>query len=218
MSFTAAEIRVSLKANGRGKNTKSKEKNVLDATLVNTVAYDGAPTVYHSLGPRPTQDGRKPPERDSTPTRIFLPSHPSEQELANIIAATKGGFALTGSAAMGHVGPILGLMDVGECENSYMFRMALPGVKKENNEFSLCVDNTGKVSIRGVTTTGEKLVHRFSHVFEMKTQNLCSSGPFSVSFQLPGRVVAEELSGNLTDGILEVTVMKEKSTTPTSQP
>ncbi|KAH7544182.1 hypothetical protein JRO89_XS15G0122600 [Xanthoceras sorbifolium] len=208
---------ISPKTNCRDENMKSKGQDVLDMTPVDTVPYDGPPVMYPSLGPGSTQDDGKHLERD--PAMIFLPSHPSKQEWADITAATKSGFALTGSAAMGNMGPIIGLMDVGECEDSYLFRVALPGVKRDDSEFSCWVDHTGKVSIRGITTTGEKSVHRFSQIFEMKTQNLCPSGPFSMTFQLPGRVVAEEFSGNFgTDGILEGMVKKEKHTTPTSQP
>ncbi|KAK3199107.1 hypothetical protein Dsin_022522 [Dipteronia sinensis] len=82
--------------------------------------------------PGPTQDDRKRLERDS-PAIIFLPSQPSKQKWADITAAAKSGFALTGSTAMGHVGPIIGLMDVGECEDLYLFRVALPGVKRDDS-------------------------------------------------------------------------------------
>ncbi|XVF31308.1 hypothetical protein REPUB_Repub16aG0134600 [Reevesia pubescens] len=143
---------------------------------------------------------------------IFFPSPPSKEELANIAAATKSGAALTGSAAMGHVGPIVGLMDIGECEDSYLFRVSLPGVKRDESEFSCEVENDGKVLIRGVTTTGEKTVYRFSQKFEMLSQNLCPPGHFSISFQLPGPVDPQQFSGNFgTDGILEGIVMKKRS-------
>lgn len=155
-----------------------------------------------------------PPEEDSDPERagpamIFLPHHPTNKELSEIVAATKSGFALTGSAAMRQVGPIIGLMDIGECEDSYLFRVSLPGVKRDESEFSCEVDTDGKVLIRGVTTTGEKTVCRYSQVFEMQSQNLCPPGQFSISFQLPGPVDPYQFSGNFgTDGILEGIVMK----------
>ncbi|KAK6233143.1 hypothetical protein SCA6_003216 [Theobroma cacao] len=124
---------------------------------------------------------------------LFFPSPPTREELANIAAATKSGAALTGSAAMGQVGPIIGLMDIAECE------------------FSCEVENDGKVVIRGVTTTGEKTVYRFSQMFEMLSQNLCPPGHFSISFQLPGRVDPQQFSGNFgTDGILEGIVVKKR--------
>ncbi|XWS58220.1 hypothetical protein CRYUN_Cryun08bG0016000 [Craigia yunnanensis] len=141
---------------------------------------------------------------------MFFPTPPTKEELTNIAAATKSGAALTGSAAMGQVGPIVGLMDVGECEDSYMFRVSLPGVKRDESEFSCEVETDGKVLIRGVTTTGEKTVHRFSQMFEMLSQNLCPPGHFPISFQLPGPVDPQQFSGNFgTDGILEGIVMKK---------
>lgn len=76
-------------------------------------------------------------------------------------------------------------------------------------DFSCEVEDNGKVLVRGVTTTGEKQVQRYSHVFEMQTQNLSPPGHFSVSFHLPGPVYPQEFSGNFgTDGILEGIVMK----------
>ncbi|XP_009334297.2 increased DNA methylation 2 isoform X3 [Pyrus x bretschneideri] len=126
-------------------------------------------------------------------------------------AATRDGFALTGSAAMAKVGPTIGLIDIGECDDSYLFRVSLPGVRRDEREFSCEVENEGQVLIRGVAVTGEKTVHRYSQMFEMQTQNLCPSGQFSISFQLPGPVNPQQFSGNFgTDGILEGIVMKRK--------
>ncbi|XP_057423985.1 increased DNA methylation 2-like [Lotus japonicus] len=147
------------------------------------------------------------------PAMLFLPSRPTENEWSDIVAATKNGFGLTGSAAMGRAGPIIGLVDIGECEDSYLFRMSLPGVKRDEREFSCEVDTDGKVLISGATTTGEKTVSRYSQVFDMQTQNLCPPGPFSITFQLPGPVDPHQFSGNFgTDGILEGIVMKRKPT------
>ncbi|XP_045804407.1 increased DNA methylation 2-like [Trifolium pratense] len=145
------------------------------------------------------------------PAVLFLPSRPTKKEWSNVVAATKKGFGLTGSAAMGRVGPIMGLVDIGECEDSYLFRISLPGVKRDEKEFSCEVDTNGKVLINGVTTTGEKTVSKYSQVFQMQTQNLCPPGHFSVTFQLPGPVDPHQFSGNFgTDGILEGMVMKGK--------
>ncbi|KAL2325482.1 hypothetical protein Fmac_024540 [Flemingia macrophylla] len=140
------------------------------------------------------------------------------------------GVSLTGSAAMGQVGSIVGPVDIGECEDAYLFRVALPGVKRDENlldmgngtayvgqlghkkwEFSCEVDVDGTVSISGVTTTGEKMVYRHSEMFEMQTRNLCPPGQFSISFKLPGPVDPDQFSGNFgTDGILEGIVTKEE--------
>ncbi|KAJ0079778.1 hypothetical protein Patl1_22697 [Pistacia atlantica] len=113
--------------------------------------------------------------------------------------------------SMGRVGPIVGLMDIGEFDNSYLFRVALPGVKRNERDFSCEVDTSGKVLIRGVTTTGEKSVYRYSQVFEMQSRNLCPPGYFSITFQLPGPVDPQQFTGNFgTDGILEGIVKKER--------
>jgi hypothetical protein len=49
--------------------------------------------------------------------------------------ATRVGVALTGSAAMGKIGPVIGLMDIGESKDSYLFRVSLPGVARDESEF-----------------------------------------------------------------------------------
>lgn len=142
---------------------------------------------------------------------IFLPSHPTREEWINILNATKSGCALTGSATMGHIGPNIGSIDIGECEDSYLFRVSLPGVKRDEREFSCEVEDDGKVSVRGATVTGEKTVCRFDQIFEMQSQKLCPPGHFSVSFKLPGPVDPQQFSGNFgTDGILEGIVMKAR--------
>lgn len=68
---------------------------------------------------------------------VFLPSCPSMEEWGNLVASTNRGFALTGSAARGNVGPVLGLMDIGESEDSYLFRISLPGVRRDESKFKV---------------------------------------------------------------------------------
>lgn len=140
---------------------------------------------------------------------VFLPSPPTKEEWGNIVNVTRSGSSITGTAAMGHFGPSIGLLDIGECEDSYLFRISLPGVKRDEREFGCEVANDGRVLIRGVTTTGEQTVYVQSQVFKMQTQNLCPSGHFSISFRLPGTVDPQQFAGNFgTDGILEGIVMK----------
>ncbi|GFP79964.1 hypothetical protein PHJA_000139800 [Phtheirospermum japonicum] len=161
---------------------------------------------------------------------IFVPSRPSVEEWGDMIGAVKFGFAVTGSAARGHVGPVLGLMDIGEAEDSYLFRVSLPGVKRDERDFNCEVESDGTVIINGVTVTGERIVGDFncevesdgtviingvtvtgerivvksSQAFEMKSHNLSPPGPFSISFKLPGRVDPQRFHGTFaTDGILE---------------
>ncbi|KAL7157762.1 hypothetical protein ABFS83_02G098700 [Erythranthe nasuta] len=140
---------------------------------------------------------------------IFLPSCPSREEWSNLAANIKCGFALTGSAARGHLGPVLGLMDIGESEDSYLFRVSLPGVKRDERDFRCEVESDGTVMIKGVTVSGERVVKKYAQVFEMQTQNLCPPGHFSISFKLPGPVDPLQFHGTFaTDGILEGIALK----------
>ncbi|XP_077219076.1 uncharacterized protein LOC143853227 [Tasmannia lanceolata] len=151
------------------------------------------------------------------PAMLFLPSHPTVEEWDNIVTVGKKGIALTGSVAERQEGQPIGLVDIGVCENAYLFHISLPGVKKDETvmfviarEFSCEVEANGRLLIKGVTMTGERLIFKNRQVFEMQTQNLCPSGKFSVSFQLPGRVEPQEFLGNFgVDGILEGIVMKD---------
>ncbi|KAJ8751928.1 hypothetical protein K2173_000674 [Erythroxylum novogranatense] len=144
---------------------------------------------------------------------ILFPSCSDKEQWSRIITGSNTAFALTGSAALGQLGPTIGLMDIGESDDAYLFRVALPGVKRDAQEFTCNVESDGKVLIRGVTTTGERTVCRFSQVFEMQTENLCPPGHFSITFHLPGPVDPQHLSGNFgMDGVLEGIVMKENQT------
>ncbi|XP_057502778.1 increased DNA methylation 2-like [Actinidia eriantha] len=175
---------------------------------VSSVPSNVTPMSYGYMSQLPAQVDTSIVERFE-PGMIFLPSPPTREEWGNIVTATRSGSAITGTAAMGHIGQATGLLDIGECEDSYLFRVSLPGVKRDEREFGCEVENDGKVLIRGVTTTGEKTIYRHSQVFEMQTQNLSPSGHFSISFKLPGPVDPQQFSGNFgTDGILEGFVMK----------
>ncbi|MCD7453729.1 hypothetical protein HAX54_021961 [Datura stramonium] len=173
-------------------------------TSFGSLFKDASPLAEESMGP----SSKHTNSEDLELSIVFLPSRPSKEELSNIVAATKSGFAVAGSAARGKIGPVLGLLDVGESEDSYLFRVSLPGVKRDEREFTCEVESDGKVLIRGMTT-GDRTVHKYSQVFEMQTQNLCPTGHFTISFKLPGPVDPQEFSGNFgTDGILEGIVMK----------
>ncbi|KAK3033154.1 hypothetical protein RJ639_036338, partial [Escallonia herrerae] len=177
------------------------------------------PTFSH-MASFPTEVSNSPTEKFG-PGMIYLPSFPTREEWSNIVAATKTGFALTGSAAMGQIGPVIGLLDMGNARiptSSVFLFLELKGMKImyqflvsfTAGDFSCEVESDGKVLIRGVTATGEKTVCRYSQVFEMKSQNLCPPGHFSISFKLPGPVDPQQFSGNFgTDGILEGIVMKD---------
>ncbi|EPS66551.1 hypothetical protein M569_08226, partial [Genlisea aurea] len=151
-------------------------------------------------------DAGRSEEENPTTTRgiLFLPTCPSMEQWSDLVSSSKRGFAVTGSAATGNVGPLIGLMDVGESEDAYLFRVSLPGVKRDEREFSCEVETNGTVTIKGATVTGEKTVKKCSQTFEMLSQNLCPPGPFSISFNLPGPVDPQQFHGTFaTDGIFE---------------
>ncbi|XP_062144674.1 alpha-crystallin domain-containing protein 22.3-like isoform X2 [Alnus glutinosa] len=163
------------------------QQAILAVAPLNSVPYIGPPTPHSYTV--------------SSPTKRYT------ETLEKV--ATRVGVALTGCAAMGKIGPVIGLMDIGESKDSYLFRVSLPGVARDENGFRCDVEPDGKVVIKGVTTTGEKIVCKNSQIFQMHTQNLCPPGHFSISFQLPGPVDRQQFSGSFgIDGILEGVVKK----------
>ncbi|XAR52579.1 hypothetical protein NMG60_11020722 [Bertholletia excelsa] len=185
---------------------------VLSVAPLNSVPYMGPPSppiLSGDIPSSPTEMETASTARNE-PAMVFLHSCPSEEEWNNIIAGTKGGVGLTGAATMGKVGPTVGSVDIGECEDAYIFRVSLPGVSNDENEFSCDIDPSGKIVIEGVTSTGERIIHRQSLIFEMLTQNLCPPGHFSISFQLPGPVDRQQFTSSFgVDGILEGLVKKK---------
>ncbi|CAA3000853.1 Hypothetical predicted protein [Olea europaea subsp. europaea] len=116
---------------------------------------------------------------------------------------------LTGTACKGGIGPPVGAVDIGVSKSAYYFRIALPGVKKDPGQFSCEVERDGKVIIKGVTSTGVKTVSKYSRVFEMKFQQQCPPGTFTLCFSLPGPVDPRLFSPYFrSDGILEGVVAK----------
>ncbi|THG15251.1 hypothetical protein TEA_027035 [Camellia sinensis var. sinensis] len=73
---------------------------------------------------------------------------------------------LTGTAEEGRAGPPIGMMDIGVSEKAYLCRIALPGLR--NNESGALKES--------------------STAYEMKVQQLCPPGQFTISFNLPGPV------------------------------
>ncbi|MBA0591321.1 hypothetical protein Gorai_019999, partial [Gossypium raimondii] len=246
--------------NGENNEHTSPQQLVLDVAPLNCVPY---------VGPTNPDDKSVSPEENTDvtetigPAMIFLPSETTSEDLDSIVACTKHGVALTGAAATGTMGPIVGLVDIGVLEDSYYFRVSLPGVSPDKNsgvktpvplrkieleqhkvkifspnaikpllqalgvelmilpqmitvlvdftsaeDFSCDIESDGKVLIKGITTTGEKVVVKNSQVFHMLTQNLCPSGHFTVSFELPGPVDPEKVTSCLANGLLEAVVKK----------
>jgi len=92
------------------------------------VQGSGSSTSRQATNRRLAEDG---------PALFFLPSSADKEQLSDLIAATKNGVALTGTAAMGQVGQVVGLVDIGECDDAYYFRVSLPGVRKDPSEYLL---------------------------------------------------------------------------------
>jgi hypothetical protein len=141
---------------------------------------------------------------------VFLPPHSTEDDWDKVLIASRHGVGVTGSAALGKVGPALGAIDIGESTESYLFRVSLPGVVREKDLFTCDAEPNGSILIRGITSTGHKKVVKNSMTFEMQTQNLCPPGKFSISFKLPGPVDHMKLNGVFqTDGVFEAIVKKK---------
>lgn len=184
------------------------QQHVLDVAPLNSMPYIGPSTPPSDFGSTPSKQETEAGENVG-PTLIFLPSYSSREELENIISETKTGVALTGVAALGKVGTGIGAVDIAESDDSYTFRVALPGVARDEKDFTCDINPDGMVTIKGVTTTGEKTVCKQNQVFQMITQNLSPPGHFSISFKLPGPVNTEDFSGKFgTDGMLEGLVKK----------
>ncbi|XP_006302788.2 alpha-crystallin domain-containing protein 22.3 [Capsella rubella] len=176
----------------------------LEVTPLNSLPYIG-PVTHASMSSNWANENA---ERVGGPAMIFLPSE-STPEFNSIISQIKTGVALTGSAAMGKIGPTVGLVDIAESEDSYYFRVSLPGVSRDEKDFSCEIEPDGKILIKGTTTTGERTICKHNQIFKMLTQNLCPPGHFTISFQLPGPVSNEEFNGNFgSDGVLEGVVKK----------
>ncbi|KAK9735404.1 hypothetical protein RND81_04G204000 [Saponaria officinalis] len=141
------------------------------------------------------------------PTYIFLPYGSTKEERHEILSVTDNGVCLGGSAAAGILSPLLGKIDIGQSDDSYLFRVSLPGVARE--DFTCDVSPDGQIVIKGVSTTGEKIVYKHCLKFEMLSQNLPAPGLFSISFKLPGPVDSRHLSAHFgIDGVFEGMVKK----------
>ncbi|KAK2423464.1 HSP20 chaperones superfamily protein [Trifolium repens] len=115
---------------------------------------------------------------------------------------------LTGTANRGLLGPSVGVVDIGISKVAYLFQVSLPGVKREYNQFSCDIESDGKVEIKGLLSGG-RTIEKQSRIFQMKTQQLCSPGPFTLSFSLPGPVDPRLFAPNFrSDGIFEGVVIK----------
>ncbi|KAI3783775.1 hypothetical protein L1987_42861 [Smallanthus sonchifolius] len=124
---------------------------------------------------------------------------------------------LSGTAKDAKHAPPLGLVDIGESQRAYIFRVSLPGVCKPQCNVRLDIRVDGRVEIKGLIQDSEFINNHVTNKYKPKVQQLAPSGNFHVSFNLPGRVDPRLVSPTFrSSGILEVMVMKH--TVPYNQP
>ncbi|BBN16086.1 hypothetical protein MPTK1_7g03340 [Marchantia polymorpha subsp. ruderalis] len=185
---------------GLGVRKKRKKKGQMD--------FLPAPLIVAPLAERAPAT----PKTMVGPAMMLLPTLLTVEQWNNVVNAAKPAIVFTGTAAARQAGPLIGLVDIGVSDDAYLFRTALPGVKKEEVDFKCEVEGDGKVTIKGSTTTGEARVLRGQRVFNMMSQFLCPPGLFTVSFRLPGAVEPTQFTGTFgSDGILEGIVMKQRA-------
>jgi len=99
--------------------------------------------------------------------------------------------------------------DIYEDKDGYIFKVELPGVKKEDLEIEL---NNQTLTIKGEKKDSQEIKKEHYHRIET------ISGSFYRSFRLPKTVDSQSIKANLKDGILEVRVPKQEEAKPKSIP
>lgn len=92
-------------------------------------------------------------------------------------------------------------VDVAETENSFEIQLSVPGMNKEDFKIDISDDR--------LTISGER---KFEKEDKGKNYRTVESqfGSFSRSFYLPDNVKRDKLSASYTNGILNVTIPKDK--------
>ncbi|CAL5383295.1 unnamed protein product [Camellia sinensis] len=117
---------------------------------------------------------------------------------------------LTGTTNERGVGHHFGSVEIGRSESAYIFRVALPGARRNGCNVKYTIQPNGKVHVEGLVGN-VAMLKDMPNPFEMKVEQLCPSGPFHVTFDLPGPVDPRLCSPNFRpDGILEVVVKAKK--------
>ncbi|XP_047324826.1 increased DNA methylation 2-like [Impatiens glandulifera] len=100
-------------------------------------------------------------------------------------------------------GLAIGMFNSGECDHSYILKVALPGVRRRDiSKLAIEISKTGKVVIKGC-------MKEASIPLGVKAQNLPSVGSFSLTYFLPGEVDPRLFSPSFgNDGILNIEVKK----------
>ncbi|WCJ44756.1 HSP20-like chaperones superfamily protein [Euphorbia peplus] len=114
-----------------------------------------------------------------------------------------------GVATENVVSPPFGLVDIGESEDAYLFRVALPGLRKNECKIKCEILSNGTINVRGEVVPG--LQRESVGGFQTRVEQYSSPGPFTVSFQLPGETDPRLFSPNFrVDGIFEGVILKPR--------
>lgn len=121
---------------GRGSNEPEPldpKQPILDVPPLNSFPYIGPPS--SSSNPTFSQVEGMNEEGAHTlgPAVLYLPPHATQEEFDNLVSATKYGVVLTGSAALATIGPVVGRIEISENEDTYRFRVLLPGVSRDES-------------------------------------------------------------------------------------
>lgn len=101
--------------------------------LLPSSVADKNPPRSHTSPSSQSFKARSPPMVNQ-PAMVILPLQSTEEDLERVLAACSNGVAVTGSAALGKVGPPIGAIDISESKDTFMFRVALPGVPQDSGK------------------------------------------------------------------------------------
>ena len=107
----------------------NRSEHVLNVAPLNSIPYfdplesnDKSNSVHQVVNNQPADPVQ--------PSLLYVPSRPTEEQLNTFLSVTNAAVMMSGSAAMGMMGPLVGKLDIGEDDTSYIFRVALPGVAR----------------------------------------------------------------------------------------
>lgn len=95
---------------------------------------DIPPPLPESVVPLAERAPSSAPKSMVGPAMMLLPTLLTVEQWNNVISVAKPAIVFTGSAAARQAGPLIGLVDIGVSDDAYLFRTALPGVKKDEGE------------------------------------------------------------------------------------
>ncbi|XP_050151667.1 increased DNA methylation 3 [Malus sylvestris] len=191
-------------SNGNGNSSERFLKKYKRRCVSHSPAKPASPQV-DSESKHYNKDGASWMSNPDGPALMPLISLPNMEE-----PTSDSSIVLSGTARKGVVGPPVGLVDIGVSKVAYYFRVALPGVRKDFCQFSCEIESNGKVHLQGITSGGNPIRKR-SRVFQMKLQQLCPAGPFTLSFSLPGPVDPRLFAPHFgSDGIFEGVIVKDE--------